>query len=97
MGVVEIGTKNKINRQKQNDTNKNKNDQQIKSIKYMYIYAKTQPLEYGEASLILYDHFNFIYYLKTWIFFSEYNITRVQFYIVYQLSGCSVQTSTSEF
>lgn len=53
--------KKKINRQKQSDTNKNKNDQQIKSIKYMYIYAKTQPLEYGEASLILYDHLNFIY------------------------------------
>lgn len=47
MGVVEIGTPKKIiNRQKQSDTNKNKNDQQIKSIKYMYIYAKTQPLEY---------------------------------------------------
>lgn len=60
MGVVEIGTpQKKINRQKQSDTNKN--DQQIKSIKYMYIYAKTQPLEYGEASLILYDHLNFIY------------------------------------
>lgn len=41
MGVVEIGTpKKKINRQKQSDTNKNKNDQQIKSIKYMYIYMQ---------------------------------------------------------